>query len=91
MSRIEFETVGRFGDLVVGWDPPVGKYFAQGVLLGEQEPALWEHFTTVDALAQEVACYGLALPDTVYAKLIKHAETNSEESLAWDPVEQRLW
>ena len=91
MSRITIEAIGQFAELTVGWDQTMGKYFAQGFLVGEQEPALWEQRQTLEELLSEISACGVSLPAQVTAKLVEHGQNSSDERLAWDVAEGRLW
>ncbi|OGR07973.1 MAG: hypothetical protein A2341_19735 [Deltaproteobacteria bacterium RIFOXYB12_FULL_58_9] len=91
MSQIVLESFGQFAEFTVGWDPPIGRFFAQGVLAGEDVPAMWEHYATLSELVRDISGCGFNLPDAVLEKLAQHGRTNSDERLMWHTTEQQLW
>jgi hypothetical protein len=85
MSRYKFEGNRPEFSIVVGWDNPLGSYFAQvwdGGELEEGNLRLWvgagaDKVPTVEALAGLVASYGI-IPAEVLARL----EADYEERVA---------
>lgn len=87
MSRYVIEDDGR-REVVVGWDPPLGTFYAQifaPQLPEDEEDCIWwigyqpHEVVTVEALGAALQAQGHALPATVCNRLL------ADQKQPWEP------
>jgi hypothetical protein len=87
MSRHVIQSDGR-REVVVGWDPPLGTFFAQifaPQLPEDEDDCIWRigyrpnEVKTVERLGEALQGEGVALPATVCSKLLE------DQAEPWEP------
>jgi len=86
MSRCVLDNEQTGIEVVIGWDPPLGTYFAQVIRPGSDEPIIWlgtshNKFTAPDVLIEAISPYACKFDRNVLISNLALDRSNNSERI----------